>query len=175
MTVSRQNEPKVAGGPQDPPGEVPPGGRTGSRGLRRQKGRPEGVAIEALRRQQAVRRERAKVERLIAYMEGPAALPRKSGELVFNTPWESRAFGMATALYEQGLYQHWDEFRHRLMDEIADWESRNRESPEKWNYYERWLAALERLLVEKGILSKEAIDVRTAEFASGARDERHSH
>jgi nitrile hydratase accessory protein len=116
----------------------------------------------------------AQVERLIAHVEGTAALPRKNGELVFNAPWESRAFGMAVALYEQGLYQHWDEFRHRLIDEIAAWEGRHPEREEPWNYYERWLAALERLLVEKGMLSRQEIDLRTAEFASGARDEAHA-
>ena len=116
----------------------------------------------------------AQAERLIAHMEGTAALPRKNGELVFNAPWESRAFGMAAALYEQGLYQRWDEFRDRLIAEISAWEGRHRERGEPWNYYERWLAALERLLVEKGLLSKEEIDLRAAEFASGARDEGHA-
>ena len=129
-------------------------------------------------RLQATQGLSAQTERLIAHMEGAAALPRKNGELVFSAPWESRAFGMAVALHEQGLYQHWDEFRARLIDEIAMWERRHREREEPWNYYERWLAALERLLVEEGMLSKAEIDLRTAEFASGARDEdhtRHAH
>jgi nitrile hydratase accessory protein len=120
----------------------------------------------------------ARTERLIVQMEGTAALPRKNGELVFNAPWESRAFGMAAALYEQGRYQRWDEFRERLIAEIAAWERHHQEHDEPWHYYERWLAALERLLVEKGLLSQEEIEVRTAEVASGARDEghaRHAH
>ena len=37
-------------------------------------------------------------DRLIANMEGSAALPRKNGELVFEAPWEGRAFGIAVAL-----------------------------------------------------------------------------
>lgn len=120
----------------------------------------------------------AAAERLIAHMEGTAALPRQNGELVFNAPWESRAFGMAVALYEQGRYQRWDEFRERLIAEIAAWERRHREQGAPWNYYERWLAALERLLVEKGLLSQEEIELRTAEVASGTLDEghaRHAH
>src|SRR5438445_9140120 len=96
----------------------------------------------------------AQAERLIAHMGGTAALPRQNGELVFNSPWESRAFGMAVALCEQGRYQRWDEFRDRLIAEIAAWERRHREREEPWNYYERWLAALERLQIEKGMLSK---------------------
>jgi nitrile hydratase accessory protein len=120
----------------------------------------------------------AAAERLIGHMEGTAALPRQNGELVFNAPWESRAFGMAVALYEQGRYQRWDEFRERLIAEIAAWERRHREQEEPWNYYERWLAALERLLVEKGLLSQEEIELRTAEVSSGTLDEghaRHAH
>jgi nitrile hydratase accessory protein len=116
----------------------------------------------------------ARAERLIARMEGAAALPRLNGELVINAPWESRAFGMAAALYEQGRYQHWDEFRDRLITEIAAWEGRHRGREAPWNYYERWLAALERLLIDKGLLSTEEIERRTAEFASGARDEGHA-
>jgi nitrile hydratase accessory protein len=120
----------------------------------------------------------AAAERLIGHMEGTAALPRQNGELVFNAPWESHAFGMAVALYEQGRYQRWDEFRERLIAEIAAWESHHQEHEAPWNYYERWLAALEKLLVEKGLLSQEEIELRTAEVASGTRDEghaRHAH
>lgn len=116
----------------------------------------------------------AQAEGLVALMEGTAALPRKNGELVFNTPWESRAFGMAVALYEQGRYQHWDEFRERLIAEISAWERHHREREEPWNYYERWLAALERLLVEKDMLSKEEIELRTAGIMSGTWGEGHA-
>ena len=37
-------------------------------------------------------------------MEGDVALPRPNGELVFSTPWEGRAFGIAVALKNAGLY-----------------------------------------------------------------------
>jgi len=43
---------------------------------------------------------------------------------------------------------------------------------------DRWLAAVERRLVEKGMLAKAEIDLSTAEFASGVEDEgyaRHAH
>ena len=45
-------------------------------------------------------------------------VPRSNGELVFSAPWESRAFGMAVALHEQGAYD-WDAFRDRLVAEIG--------------------------------------------------------
>ncbi|GIX46224.1 MAG: hypothetical protein KatS3mg131_0435 [Candidatus Tectimicrobiota bacterium] len=37
---------------------------------------------------------------------------------------------------------------------------------ERMNYYERWLTAIENLLVEKGILTREAIAQRLAELAA---------
>ena len=34
-------------------------------------------------------------------MSGPAALPRRNGELVFEAPWQGRVFGMALAVVER--------------------------------------------------------------------------
>ena len=58
------------------------------------------------------------VDPAIAQMEN---LPRRNGELVFEAPWQARAFGIAVALcQEQGI--EWDAFRSNLIDEIATWE-----------------------------------------------------
>jgi len=92
--------------------------------------------------------------------------PRKNGELVFEEPWESRAFGMAVALNEDQCYD-WDDFRDRLIAEIAAADARNDPS----GYYERWLAAFEQLLTEQGILTRDELDERTLEFEFGERDE----
>ena len=56
--------------------------------------------------------------RIASDVSGPAAIPRRNGEPVFNEPWESRVFGAAVALCERGLFE-WDEFRDRLIAEIA--------------------------------------------------------
>ena len=40
-----------------------------------------------------------------------------NGEVVFDAPWQSRVFGMARALCEQGLFT-WDEFREQLILQI---------------------------------------------------------
>ncbi len=80
------------------------------------------------------RRDKAKVKRLISNMDGQTALPRKNGELVFQSPWESKTFGLAVALHEEGLYD-WDEFRKVLIDEIKKWTSNHNEKDEKWSYY----------------------------------------
>jgi nitrile hydratase accessory protein len=102
--------------------------------------------------------------RPIANMEGETALPRKSGELVFHDSWERRAFAMAVALCEQGLYP-WDDFRDRLIAEIAMAERHGEAS----SYYERWLASFEKLLIEKRILTKEEFDARAAKLDSSHR------
>jgi nitrile hydratase accessory protein len=105
-------------------------------------------------------------------MGGTAALPRKNGELVFDAPWESRAFGMAIALYDQEDYD-WEEFRQRLISEIGDWERSDQDESAVWDYYRHWLASFEALIKDRGLLSEEEIRKRTAEFVSGARDEHH--
>jgi nitrile hydratase accessory protein len=114
----------------------------------------------------------AGVERVIANMEGAAALPRRNGELVFESPWESRAFGIAVALYQEGVVDDWEEFRRRLIEEIGRWEGQQGADQASWSYYERWLAALERLLVERGLLSPEEIEARARECR---REDTHGH
>lgn len=121
-----------------------------------------------------LRRSRAKAERLVADMGGTAALPRKNGELVFEAPWESRAFGLAIALYERGHYD-WEEFRGRLISEIGDWERSEEDERDVWDYYRRWLASFEALVKDRGLLSEREIEERTSEFVSGARDDDHHH
>jgi cobaltochelatase CobN len=93
------------------------------------------------------------------------AAPRRNGELVFAEPWEGRAFGMAVALNETECFP-WEAFRQRLIGQIAAADGRGEDG-----YYERWLAAFEQLLAERGILSAEELDERTLEFEFGERDE----
>jgi nitrile hydratase accessory protein len=102
----------------------------------------------------------------IRQMDGPAALPLKNGELVFEAPWESRAFGIAVALEAQGAYP-WRAFRDELVEEIAHAESHGEES----TYYERWLEALEQLLLKQNLITAEDLAARHEEYASGLHDE----
>jgi nitrile hydratase accessory protein len=84
----------------------------------------------------------------IADMHGHGALPRSNGELVFAAPWEGRAMAMAIGVVK-ALGLAWDEFRARLVAEI----SAHPERP----YYESWLQALERLVVEAGAVSADKL------------------
>jgi len=106
------------------------------------------------------------VERVVAVMGGQAALPRKNGELVFDEPWQGRAFGMAVALHESGAYD-WEEFRRELIAQIAVTETR----AGPFVYYEVWLATFESLLAAKGIVSRGELDETTFQFEFGERDD----
>jgi nitrile hydratase accessory protein len=108
----------------------------------------------------------ARADRLVASMNGPAAVPRKNGELVFEEPWEGRIFGMAVALHDQRVYG-WEEFQRSLIATIAEVEARGEDS----RYYERWLASFERLLADKGLVTPEELQDRTEAFEFGERDE----
>src|SRR5215813_13761055 len=103
----------------------------------------------------------------IANMAGASALPRKSGELVFQDPWEGEAFAMAVSLCEQGHYP-WSEFQRHLIAQIAAAEQSGLPPEQQPTYYENWLAALEALLIERDILAKQKIDARATWLARAA-------
>jgi hypothetical protein len=73
----------------------------------------------------------------------PIEVPRRNGELVFEAPWESRAFGMVAA-YLDTTGNGWDHFRPYLITAIA-------ENPEDTPYYESWVHALEDMLASDGV------------------------
>jgi nitrile hydratase accessory protein len=99
-------------------------------------------------------------------MEGVEALPRKNGELTFEAEWEGRVFGMAVALNDQGVYP-WREFRDELVERISEGDTADDGS----TYYERFLAAFERLALAKGLVTPEELDQRTGEYESGERSD----
>jgi len=113
----------------------------------------------------------ASTQRRIADMEGTTALPRQSGELTFQDPWEGEAFAMAVALCERGEYP-WSDFQQHLIKQIAAADHPDVQPESRPTYYESWLDALEALLIEKKILVKKKIDNRAtwlARAASGSR------
>jgi nitrile hydratase accessory protein len=106
-------------------------------------------------------------------IDGPVAPPRANGELVFAEPWESRAFGMAVALYEAGAFS-WDRFQSALIARIAAWEAAPPEG-ESWNYYQQWLGALEDVLTDAGALFTDEIVVRANALAGRPAGHDHPH
>jgi nitrile hydratase accessory protein len=69
----------------------------------------------------------------------------------FDADWQRRAFGVAVALSEFGHYP-WDAFQRQLIDAIGEWETAPESTRDGWQYYDHWLAALERVLVDHGLL-----------------------
>jgi nitrile hydratase accessory protein len=63
---------------------------------------------------------------------------------VFEEPWEAQAFAMAVSLHERGVFT-WNEWAAALAREIASDASRG--------YYESWLAALEKLVEGKSLMT----------------------
>jgi nitrile hydratase accessory protein len=104
----------------------------------------------------------------IANMDEQVALPRKNGELVFAAPWEARAFGLAVALNEAGVYP-WRDFSQGLAAETAAAEQHGAPA----SYYERWLETLAKLAIAKGLVTPEELEARTTVYALGAHDEHH--
>jgi hypothetical protein len=77
-------------------------------------------------------------------------VPRRNGELAFDAPWQSRAFGLAAAVVETCFGRDWEPFRTRLIAAIAADQTRP--------YWESWTVALEDLLVTTALLSAEDLD-----------------
>jgi nitrile hydratase accessory protein len=102
----------------------------------------------------------------IANMDEQMALPRQNGELVFAAPWEARAFGLAVALNEAGVYA-WRDFSHGLAAETAALEQHGVHA----SYYERWFETLAKLALAKGLVTPEELDARTAAYAFGVHHE----
>jgi nitrile hydratase accessory protein len=104
-------------------------------------------------------------------IDDPAAPPRSNGELVFAEPWESRAFGLAVTLYHAGAFE-WSQFQAALVAHIAAWE-RAHPPGECFSYYCCWLAALESVLAEAGLVDPNEVAQRAAVLA--ARPPGHDH
>ncbi len=92
-------------------------------------------------------------------MDGFGSIEIEEDEPVFHDPWE----GWVYSIYFAGMGNqvfNIDEFRHSI----------ERMAPDEYlasSYYERWLAGIEQLLVEKGALDRDEIDARQTDLAAG--------
>jgi nitrile hydratase accessory protein len=86
----------------------------------------------------------------------PPGMPRDDDGPVFREPWEAQAFAMTLALQERGLFTP-AEWSEALGAEIKSAQAAG--DPDTGEtYYQHWLAALERLLAEKGVANRETLD-----------------
>ena len=91
-------------------------------------------------------------------------LPRDEEGPVFAEAWHAQAFAMAVSLNERGLFT-WTEWAAALADEI-------RAAPDA-PYYEQWLAALEKLVERKRLMTHDEREKRIAEWDRAARATPH--
>jgi nitrile hydratase accessory protein len=98
-------------------------------------------------------------------------LPRDEGGPVFAEPWQAQAFALAVKLSEQGHFT-WKEWAAALADELSSAAGRG-EPDDGSQYYEHWLAALERLVTAKGLSDPEAMRTRKEAWADAYRHTPH--
>jgi nitrile hydratase accessory protein len=99
------------------------------------------------------------------------AIPRDADGPVFRAPWEAQAFAMAVTLHERGLFS-WPEWASCLARELAAARERG-ERDDGTRYYRHWLAALEKLVAEKGIVLADELGERRAAWERAARETPH--
>jgi nitrile hydratase accessory protein len=86
------------------------------------------------------------------------SLPTDADGPAFAEPWQAQAFALAVNLSERGHFT-WKEWAAALAAELRAAADRG-ESDDGSRYYEHWLAALERLVVEKGLATTGLLSAR---------------
>lgn len=82
-------------------------------------------------------------------LDAVPSIPRDTEGPVFREPWEAQAFAITLGLFEQGLFT-WKEWTAALVTEIK--RAQQAGDPDTGEtYYLHWLAALERIVAEKGV------------------------
>ena len=90
---------------------------------------------------------------------------------MFAEPWQAQAFALAVRLFEQGYFT-WKEWGATLAAELKAAADRG-EPDDGSRYYYHWLAALERLAVEKGLTDSAALAARKEAWAEAYRRTPH--
>jgi nitrile hydratase accessory protein len=93
------------------------------------------------------------------------------GGPVFAEPWQAQAFALAVRLSAQGHFT-WKEWADALAAELQA--AANRGEPDDGSYYyHHWLAALERLVSNKGLTDPAALLQRKEAWADAYRHTPH--
>ncbi|MGD1071364.1 MAG: nitrile hydratase accessory protein [Bryobacteraceae bacterium] len=98
-------------------------------------------------------------------------LPRDQEGPVFAEPWQAQAFALAVRLSAQGHFT-WKEWAAALAAELKAAADRG-EADDGSRYYHHWLAALERLVVAKGLTDPDALLTRKEAWADAYRHTPH--
>ena len=99
------------------------------------------------------------------------ALPFGSdADIAFAEPWEAKAFAIVVKLAEAGHFT-WPEWVECFSKEVAAATEVEAAGGRPKAYYEQWLDAAERIMIEKGVTSKEQLVARR--FALGVTGPAH--
>lgn len=95
-----------------------------------------------------------------ATLEEIASIPRDADGPVFPAPWAARAFTLAVALNERGVFA-WSEWSKTLGQKVAAETAADPSDPEA--YWRAWLAALEEILRMKQVAgASDLLDLKEA-------------
>jgi len=99
------------------------------------------------------------------------SIPRDESGPVFKEPWEAEAFAMTLALHEKGVFT-WPQWATILSSEIDRAQASG--DPDLGDtYYQHWLAALERIVVEQGITNTHQLAKLYDDWNSAAHSTPH--
>jgi nitrile hydratase accessory protein len=106
-------------------------------------------------------------------LEALPKIPRNADGPVFREPWEAQAFAMAVQLHARGVFT-WTEWADALAAEIrAAQQTGDADTGD--TYYRHWLAALERLVAAKAVVSASELELRRDQWDRAARATPHGH
>jgi nitrile hydratase accessory protein len=104
----------------------------------------------------------------------PAPLPgqpRDQDGPVFREAWEAQAFAMTLTLHERGVFT-WTEWAAALAGEIKAAQAAG-DADLGDTYYQHWLKALERLVIDKGVATAGALHDTAHAWEDAARATPH--
>jgi len=86
-------------------------------------------------------------------------LPKDGEGPVFAEPWQAQAFALVIRLHAEGAFP-WTDWTAALSRELAA-----DPADDGSRYYNHWVAALERLLTERGLVTAPDLAARKAAWA----------
>jgi nitrile hydratase accessory protein len=94
--------------------------------------------------------------------------PPDAARPTFEEPWQAEAFALAVHLSAAGAFA-WPDWAAALAAEIGAAGA----GDDGQRYYEHWLAALERLALERGLVAPDALAARKSAWAEAYRRTPH--
>ena len=107
----------------------------------------------------------------LARFTAAAGLPSDGDGPVFTEPWQAEAFALTVRLHETGCFT-WTEWAVTLAAVLREVRDRG-EVDDGSRYYDHWLAALERLVTAKQVLSVSDIARRKAAWTQAYLSTQH--